>query len=226
MLGYETVWIVLVPLMITELIFPERRHEAWLRPRGIILAVIAFAVGAVMLWALFTQVTVPIVFHQPKYYPPLPTLLLGVLAIVMLIAAAYALRRAPARPTVRQGAPPPWLVGVSAIGLSVPWWALIVLVFAPRPALPIWLPLVAGTVWATVAFVLISRWSRTSGWGDEHRWALSFGALLVCMAAGFIGSSVWPAIDLLDKIALNIAAVVLMISLARTIRRHEVRLPA
>jgi hypothetical protein len=32
MLGYEAVWIVLVPILLTELIFPQRRDEAWLRP--------------------------------------------------------------------------------------------------------------------------------------------------------------------------------------------------
>jgi len=35
MLGYESVWVVLVPIHLTQLIFPERRNENWLRTRGL-----------------------------------------------------------------------------------------------------------------------------------------------------------------------------------------------
>ena len=31
MLGYESVWVVVVPVQLTELIFPERRNDLWLR---------------------------------------------------------------------------------------------------------------------------------------------------------------------------------------------------
>ncbi len=36
MLGFESVFIVLVPIQVTELLFPERRDEPWLRARGIV----------------------------------------------------------------------------------------------------------------------------------------------------------------------------------------------
>src|SRR5580698_3440049 len=34
MLGYERVWVVVVPIQVTELIFPEWRAERWLRTGG------------------------------------------------------------------------------------------------------------------------------------------------------------------------------------------------
>lgn len=96
------------------------------------------------------------------------------------------------------------------------------LVFAPRSSLPLWLPLIGGCLWAAVAFIAIRRWSRASGWNDRHRWALAFAALLVCSLAGFLGSSLWPTIDLVGKVVLNAIAVAGMIFLARRIWQHEV----
>ncbi len=38
MLGYESVWVVLVPVQVTELIFAKRRDERWLGNRGLIVS--------------------------------------------------------------------------------------------------------------------------------------------------------------------------------------------
>lgn len=100
MLGYEAVWIVLVPILLTELIFPQRRNDAWLRARGMTAAALVFALGSLIMWSLWTQFTVPVVFHMPKYRPPLSTLLLGLLAILLLVMVAFALRTLPDGPTV------------------------------------------------------------------------------------------------------------------------------
>jgi hypothetical protein len=53
-----------------------------------------------------------------------------------------------------------------------------------------------------------------------HEWALSFGALLVCMTAGFLGSSLWLKMDVIFKLVLNVLAVAGMVELARRIRRR------
>lgn len=226
MLGYEAVWIVLVPILLTELIFPQQRDEAWLRPRGMAAAALVFALGSLIMWSLWTQITMPVVFHMPKYQPPLSTLLLGLLAILLLVMVAFALRTLPEGLTVLpRRSPPPWIVGLTAMAFGFPWWVLMALIFAPRPSLPLWLPLIGGSVWAAVAFLVIRRWSRASGWNDRHRWALAFAALLVCILAGFLGSSLWPTIDLVGKVALNAIAVVGMIFLARGIWRREVPAP-
>lgn len=59
MLGYETVWIVLVPILITELTFNRQRHEGWLRASGLAIATVVFALGCVGLWGLWTQTAIP-----------------------------------------------------------------------------------------------------------------------------------------------------------------------
>ncbi len=35
LLGFESLWVVMVPVQITELCFPRHRHQPWLRKRGL-----------------------------------------------------------------------------------------------------------------------------------------------------------------------------------------------
>lgn len=218
MLGYETVWIVLVPILVTELIFPEQREDAWVGARGLTAAAMIFIVGCLGLWALWTQSAVPVAFKVPKYWPPRSTLLLGALGAVLLIAAAYAARSRTPRALTSAGAPSPWIAGIVTAALALPWWILIVLVFAPQPSLPLWLPLAAAPVWASAAALVFARWSASPAWNDRHRWATAFSALVICMLLGYLGSSLWPAIDLVAKIVLNAIAVWWMISLGLRLR--------
>jgi len=214
MLGYESVWIVLVPILVTELIFPSRRQEPWLRPRGLAVASAVFVVGSFIAWFLWTQQARPNVFHVPVYNPPLVTVLIGALAIVLLAGAAYAVRGSGRAPTARVP-PRPWLVMVAALVLGFPWYLLMFVVFAPRMELALAVPVAASVLWGGAAFFVLQRWSQAAGWSDRHRWALSFGALLVCMLAGFLGASAWSRADTVAKGVLNVAAVAGMICLRR-----------
>jgi hypothetical protein len=55
MLGFESVWVVLVPVQVTELFFPDRRELPWLRKRGMIATCIAFLLGCRIAWFGWTQ---------------------------------------------------------------------------------------------------------------------------------------------------------------------------
>jgi hypothetical protein len=219
MLGYEAVWIVLVPIQVSELLFPSRRHEPWLRRRGIVAASTVFLAGSFIAWFLWTQRARPLMFHVPVYHPPRPTITTGVFAILALAAAAYSLRQKWRNPLPGM-APRPWLVVVTALLIGLPWYLLMVLVFAPAPAVPLWLPMVIATGWAAAAFFLLKRWCVTSEWRDMHRWALCFGALLVCMAGGFLGAGSWSLMDIVAKAVLNVLAVVCMAVLAARLAKR------
>jgi hypothetical protein len=103
----------------------------------------------------------------------------------------------------------------------LPWYSLMILVFAPARELPLLVPVVMATAWAAAVFLLIKRWSLTSEWRDMHRWGLCFGALLVCMVGGFLGASAWPLTDTVAKAVLNVIAVVCMAYLAVSITRRS-----
>jgi hypothetical protein len=103
-LAYESVWVVLLSTLATELMFPERRHETWLSRAGAIVTGILFLVGCFFAWFSWTQIARTKVFHQPPFTPPLHLILLAIVAFVLLVAAAV---RSPERFTARALTPPP-----------------------------------------------------------------------------------------------------------------------
>jgi hypothetical protein len=217
MLGYETVWIVLVPIQVSELLFPLRRDQPWLRPRGLMVTGGVFLVGSLVAWYLWTQVARR-ALHAPLYHPPLLAVLLGVLAIALLGAMARAARRwrAPTAPR----SPPPWAAALGALVLGFPWYVLLVATFG-RPTFPLSALMLPACAWGVAAVILIGRWVRSAGWQDRHRWALAFAALIVSMLGGFLGAGGWSRLDTIAKAAMNVAAVGAMILLRARMAHRE-----
>ncbi len=227
MLGYESVWVVLVPIQLTQLIFSKRRDENWLRTGGMVISAIVFLIGSFIAWFTWTQQARTVVFHAEKYQPPPALIIAGLLAIGLLKLAAWAARRVGSnetpttRPAVR-----PWMVGAGTFTLGLPWWVLLALVFIPNMPIAAAVPMAVGVLWAALAYFLVRRWSSRPGWSDMHRWALVFSAVLVCMVGGFAGSSTWPRIDLYGKAILNVIAVACLLALAKRLQRVQNRPPA
>jgi hypothetical protein len=224
MLAFESVCITLVPVQIVELIFPESRKEPWLRTRGVVVASVVFLVGAFLAWFLWVRIARIQVFHVPDYKPPIITIVLGLVTIVVLVLISYALRGPNGvGAAASYKAPSPWLVFPATLLLGLPWYILMVLVFVPRPhPVALWIPVTATIAWAVMTVFTLRRWAAGVGWGEMHEWALSFGVLLVCMTAGFLGSSLWLKMDVIFKVVLNVLAVTGMIALAQRIRRRAV----
>jgi hypothetical protein len=223
MLVYESVWVVLVPVQITDLLFPSRRDQPWLRKRGLIATCIAFLVGSRIAWYGWTQQALPRM-HVAPYHPPVLTIILGFVAIALLILAAYRFRAIGHSGLVDARRPAnPWLIGTVAFVMGIAWWALMGLIFAPHAILAAWIPLAAGVVWALLAFALVRYWSAASGWNDTHRCALSIGAVLSCMCPSYFSTAGWLPIDLIGKIVLNVLALVGLLLLARAVWRRAAR---
>ncbi len=222
MLGYESVWVVVVPVQLTELIFPERRNDLWLKTRGLAISSLVFLFGSYIAWFAWTQRARPMTFHVPPYHPSPVLIGIGVLAIVVLAIAAYAFRGVDPKSSDRK-APPAWIVGPAVLVMGFPWYALMALIFAPtvKHNFSFWLPMAVGVVWAFLVFLVVRYWSSSPGWNDMHRWSAVFAATLVCMIAGFSGSSSWSRMDFIGKIVLNLIAVAGFVMLARKIRRRE-----
>ncbi|MFZ0968767.1 MAG: hypothetical protein WAN13_10875 [Candidatus Acidiferrales bacterium] len=224
MLGYESVWIALVPIQLTELLFPERRNAPWLKRLGLIISGVVFVFGSYIAWFAWTQRARPIVFHAPNYQPAVGTVLLGLIAIVLLALVAYTVSEAKPKQSAASGnAPTVWIVGAAALAFGFPWYVLMAPIFSPtfNHAFPFWIFVLAGYGWASLVFLIIRHWTATSGWEDMHRWALVSGATVVCMVAGFSGSSTWPRGDVIGKAVLNVIAVLGLVLLAWRIQRRR-----
>lgn len=222
MLGYESVWVVLVPVQVTELIFRGRGQVPWLRTRGLVIAAFLFLLGSRIAWYAWIKRVRPMIFHLPPYHPGALTIASGVFAIALLAILAYLLRRVgTAKPNPAWGAPPAWLVVVLGFALGCPFYALMGFVFAPKePHVPFGLVMAGGVAWAALAYLLLGRMVHSASWTDMHRWALAFGATLLCMAGGFSGSATWKPIDFYGKVGLNLLAVVAFFMLMVRLRRN------
>jgi hypothetical protein len=206
MLGYESVWVVVVPVGLTELFFPRRAVQPWLRGRGMIAACIAFLLGSRIAWYGWTQKARPRL-HTAPYHPPLGLIALGLVAIAVLIALAWFLRDfGQPRPGDKRSTAPPWLGSLTAFAMGAAWFKLIGEVFLPKPFELFWIVIAAGIAWAVVAFVLFVWWSSQPAWGKAHQFAAASGATLACMAAPYWSIATWPKIDVVGVVIFDALA--------------------
>jgi hypothetical protein len=220
-LGYESIWVVVLPIQLTELLFPTRRADPWVGPRGLIIAGIVFVLASFVAWYSWTQVARPL-FHAPVYQPPLIDVSIVLLCIMALAVAALGLPL-PACVTLpaARRAPSPWLVGGTAFVFSLLWFVLVALAYNVDPALPAVIAFCGGIFWACVAWLVLTRWFVARGWHDLHRLALVFGACIASMLAGFVLHVVVLPIDVIGKLVLNVIAVLWLSGLAFRIARRK-----
>ena len=226
-LGYESVWVVLVPVQLVELIFPVRRGEYWLRTRGLIFASITFLLGACVAWYGWTQRARVKIFHMQPYSPSALYLLIGVGAILLLILAAYMLPsgRSQGGDSASHSAPPPWAVGAVIFALGGAWAVFVELGWGvgSLPGAPVGLVLAGGLAWAALTFLLVRRWTSSVEWNDARRFALVFGGVLACVLGGFVDYKIGGAlrIDWIGKSVFDAAAVAWLVSLRSKVARHR-----
>ncbi|HUX43568.1 MAG TPA: hypothetical protein VMV57_02345 [Terracidiphilus sp.] len=200
MLGFESLWVVVIPVQVTELLFPAHRHKPWLRTRGIVVCCVSFLLGSFMAWYGWTQQARVHSLHAQPYQPPIALIASGIAAIALLFALAYLLR-ATGHSCRNASCTPwsPWIAGGIVFLLSTPWWVLIALIFDPHLDPPAWAALAAGITWAVLAFVLVQFLSAPQGWSRMHRWACCFGAVLSCIVVSDTSAVGWSRMDLLGK---------------------------
>ena len=225
-LGYESLWIVVLPIQLTELIFPSRRDELWLGTRGLVISAVVFVLASLVAWYSWTQLFLPRYFPELAYQVPRSAVLIASAAIVALTTAALGPPRPP-RPDHRtaHSSPRPWLIGLASFVLALPWFALIFLAYGGIPTLPAVIPLAAGLGLAGVAISLINHWAKSPAWQDSSRLALIIGGLVASMLSGFLIFKLGGAlpIDIVGKLVLNIVAVVLLVLLARGVQSRTGR---
>jgi hypothetical protein len=214
-LAYETVFVVFLPVVLLELLFPQRRDETWLTRAGLIMVMVFFVIGCLFAWYTWTQMARVHVFHVPVYNPPLTAVLLAVAAMGGLLLAALGPWRAKlAAPATPSQPPSAWSVAAFGFVWAVLWYGLVLLGFGIEPAFPPSIAVVAGIVLLIAILLRLPRWRAHISWESNYNYALVFGAMTGAMLAGFIGFIGWSTMpDLVFKILANILAVALMIML-------------
>jgi hypothetical protein len=167
---------ILGGVLLTELLFAERRHQSWVGSRGLMACGVGLALWAVAFFAL-----------QP-YLPSLAGVVVSVAAMAALIYAAYRLRFPLLAPRPRGGLKPVWIGIVAAFNMS----AVFLLAFIiPEMELDWWPPwpvtfvaialLDAGALW-----LLATISGNGADWDDRHTLALVTGFLAFFLALAFL----------------------------------------
>jgi hypothetical protein len=189
-LGYESVFVVFLPVAVAELIFGDRRRDQWLSHAGLAGTLVYFLIACFFAWFTWTQIARVKLFHVPAYHPPLLTIMIAVVSMVALVLLALgpARRRFAAKP-LQTCLPSHWIAGMAAFALALLWYGLVVLAFGARPHFPPAIAVVSGLVIGVLALWLFPRWSAASGWDDTYRFTVAASAIAASMLVGLSASS-------------------------------------
>jgi hypothetical protein len=215
-LFYESVLVVIVPIMLCELIFRSRRADPWLKKWSAWMVGIILVVACFPAWYSWTQIARTKIFHVPQYNPPLTHVVLGAAAIALLIFAAIGpARRALASRGSSLKPLHPWLLGIGGVIAAAIWYGMCLLGFGIRPTFPPAIAVAVGLGLALLAIYLLPRFAAHPTRNDRHRLGIVLGTVIGSMAvsfAGFIDGA--SKLDLYGKIILDAIATVLLIWLA------------
>jgi hypothetical protein len=217
--GYESAWGIVLPIYLTELIFPNRREDPWLGKRGLSITAAVFILATIISWYIWTQVVAPASIGS-VYSPPLSLMVLASAIVVALGIAALGPRVTlrSAQRTARM-APRPWLVGSLVLVMSLLWFVLVAFAFDTIPTVPAPIAIMAGLVLAGTSLLLVKTLSGSTNWRDIHVLAIVVGGLAASMLAGFWASGILLAVDYIGKVVFDVIAVVLLFYLATEVQK-------
>lgn len=219
-LVYETVNVVLIPVALTEMIFPSRREQGWLSRAGGIVVAVLLALGALLAWFSWTRIARSQVFHVPLFTPSLGHVALAVAAIAVLVVLAVGPWRERLSRVDRPLRPlSPWLSGLAGCVWSVLWYGLVLLGFGIDPGFPPALAVGGGLVVTVLIWLTLPRMIAHPDWRGGHHYALILGILTGSMGVSFVGFIGAAPADLIFKIVVDVIAWLLLLAYARRLVR-------
>ena len=173
----HTVWSICIPIAIVET-FAEDETRPWLSRRGLALTGAVFLVACVGLGVMQAAGEFHFVATPAQF---------GVMAgaILVLIASAFALRRARPRAGGGRPAPMPFVIAVAAFAVSSGYW---VVEFALDSFADEWVTLGCLVAYAVAGGLAVARVARRPGWGRHQVFAAAAGALLTYGWLGVVNS--------------------------------------
>jgi hypothetical protein len=216
---YESVFVVIIPIGIVELIFYEQRDLPWLNTAGLAIVAFLFLPASFLAWYTWTQIARVEVFHVEAYDPPLNQLAIAAVSVGVLIGLAVG----PARGWLARkpkGVRPPrplvlfLLSGSATLGV----FGLELLSFGILPEFPASVGVSIALTLIVLMIVFVPRFRVHESWKVWHEIGMLYGAIIFNMAAFFVAFIDATPIDLYGKIVMNIFAVLLLIWLAAHVR--------
>lgn len=209
---YEALFVVLIPVAMTEMIFPSRRTDGWLSWVGWVILCLLWVPACYAAWYGWNQVARVSVFHLPPYNITTPYVLAGATMIAVLFVLAFTVGRAL---TPKPITPPhPVVLFVLAALAAAVVFALCILSFGIAPAFPPLAAMAIGVVLGLVMMAVVPGWMASPRWSAGHDVAATYGAVLSNFGVMFIAFIGATPLDLYGKMVLDGIGVVLMLWIA------------
>ena len=224
LLWYESVYAIVLPIYLTEILFPARRDELWLNDRGLSITGGIFVLASIGVWELWRNVGLQRYGASTYQVPPL-YIVVALVIIILIVAGTLLLGNSLHRTEkANRHAPRPWLVWLMAFGFGLAWFFLIILAYVPAASLsgvsPL-IPIGVGLAWIGLGLLVLRHISSAMDWGDRQRLALIFGASVASMLGGVVFVLADQLIDILSKFVFDLIAVGLFIWFATRLRKHK-----
>jgi hypothetical protein len=208
----HTIWSTYIPITIVESLVPDRRTTPWLGPIGTAVTVVVFLAGSAWLgW---------VVYSETQFFAKHVQLLVTLKLVVLLVAAAFVVPRRLASTPIDRPAPRPWLVGAFAFVSSS--------LFMLTESLPGWAEVAAALAIVAVFAVVVTKWSRRTGFGVRHHVALVAGGVFTYAWLGLVmvpESGPKSLLDHAGSVAIAAFAIALVLLALRRAGSSPVRSP-
>ncbi|TLF77665.1 hypothetical protein [Nocardia cyriacigeorgica] len=172
--GYHAVWSIVIPIVLTHLVFPAERHTAWLSRSMLSVFAGVFAVG----FALFVFISLV----RSDFRLSAAQTIGGGAAVIILVWSAGRCRR-PWATTSTKRCPKPATVGWVGFGAGLAWLMLYLVAFIGSPA-PFVVWTLAALVFAAALAGIMRRWVARPGWSRRHQLNGCLGAVLALWLFG------------------------------------------
>jgi len=219
-IGYHMVWSVGIPIVLTEMLFPDVRDVPWLGGRGVFAMGLLYCVGVAVIAAIFRRIV------TPDFHAPVASMAGAALACAALIAAAL-LRRPDLRGADDRGqpgrVPAAWLLLPMSVTGGALWFRLLALPDSIRHGRLAIVAIVLAAAALALLFRAIGTWMRRDGWTDVETLALTSGSMAVSAAFGLFEVTAGNRVDQIGQGGISAIACVLLVWLAAHLRRRRAR---
>ena len=222
MLWYESVYAIVLPVKLVELLFPKRRDDLWLGRRGLAISAKIFILSSVGVWWLWRHLGLLKYGASTYQVPALNIAVAGFASAALVLATLLLPVSSPTGKLERRGVSA-WLVSLLAFVHCLVWFVLIALAYFPASTFPGVSPLIpvgVGLAWVILGLGVVRYLSRARDWGDKQRLGLIVGASLASMAGGVLVVLSAAPIDRLGKLAFDLLAILFYAGLAWRLRRR------
>jgi hypothetical protein len=213
---YHIVFSAVIPIFITNLLFPAFKDKPYLKKGGLVWTAIFAVIGVGLL-----RISVP-PSQDPGYNEPLALIIGYVVAIIAIgVIALRALPRKQAAPVTNTTVPSAKkLVAFGGASTIVTFALMYPFAGAHQPLFSrgawAYVPIVAGAVLAVWAYKTVAKWSRSEQWNNRTALALASGALVGHTLFGFLAAKLQD----IDRIGLAVMLAVMVWLLYRLYRKQ------